>query len=226
MCKHLKHIYLLAVFCATFSLTRGQETMLRDVDYALLQKLVQTAKANYPRVKQLEHQTLANKAGLDATKMAWFDIFSFSYLYSPNNSTTLVNPSLFNGYQIGVNINIGSILQKAPNIRRAREEYYVVQQQQAEYMLNLEAMVKQRYFVYIQQLASIRLRTYTVIDLEATMKDIRYKYEKGEATLDELNRSLIALADQNNAKVTAESAFLVAKSSLEELLGKPLEEIK
>ncbi|RXK81820.1 TolC family protein [Filimonas effusa] len=226
MCKLLKHIYLLAIFCAACTLTRAQESMLKDVDYALLQKLIQTAKANYPRVKQMQHQTLAVKASLDATRLAWFDILSFSYLYSPNNSTTLVNPSLFNGYQIGISLNLGSILQKGPNVRRAREEYYMALENQAEYMLSLEAQVKQRYFLYVQQLAAIRLRTYTVTDLEQTMQETRYKYEKGEATLDELNRNMTALTDQNNSKMTAESAFLIAKSSLEELLGKPLEEVK
>ena len=226
MCKRFKHILLAALFVATCISGRAQESMLQDVDYALLQKLIQTAKANYPRVQQFGHRVLASKASLDATKLSWFDILGFSYLYSPNNSTTLVNPSLFNGYQIGISVNLGSILQKAPNIRRAKEEYYMAQNDQAEYLLTITAMVKQRYFTYVQQLAAIRLRTYAVTDLEQSMKEIRYKYEKGESTFDEYNRTLIALADQNNSKIGAEAAFLVAKSALEELLGKPLEEIK
>jgi outer membrane protein TolC len=87
-------------------------------------------------------------------------------------------------------------------------------------------MVRQRYFVYVQQLAVIRLRTNALLDMEGSVKEIRYKYEKGETGLDEYNRVLTSFADQASSKISAETAFLIAKSSLEELLGKPLEEIK
>jgi outer membrane protein TolC len=226
MCKRLRHIFLLSVLFTVFSVAKGQQSMLQDVDYALLQKLVQTAKTNYPRVKQLGHRILANQAIVAGARAAWFDIFNFSYLYSPNNSTTLVNPSLFNGYQIGVSINIGSILQKTPNIRRAKEELYMAEEEKAEYMLSLESLVKQRYFAYVQQLAVIRLRISALTDLEQLVKSLQYKYEKGEVELDDYNRSLNSLADQTISKISAESAFLIAKTSLEEILGKPLEEVK
>jgi outer membrane protein TolC len=226
MCKRFKHIFLASILLTAFSVAKGQESILQDIDYPLLQKLVQTARDNYPKVKQLNHRILAGQAVVASARAAWFDILGFSYLYSPNNSTTLVNPSLFNGYQIGVSINLGNILQKGPNIRRAREELYMAQEEKAEYLLNLAALVKQRYYVYVQQLAVIRLRTNTVMDIEGSVKELRYKYEKGEAELSAYNQALTSLADQTNSKIAAETSFLIAKSSLEELLGKPLEEIK
>jgi outer membrane protein TolC len=226
MCKRFKHIFLASICFIALSAVKGQESMMQDVDYALLQKLVETARTNYPKVKQLSHRILGSQAMVASARAAWFDILGFSYLYSPNNSTTLVNPSLFNGYQIGVSINLGTILQKGPNIRKAREDLYMAQEEKAEYLLNLEAMVRQRYFVYVQQLAVIRLRTNALLDMEGSVKEIRYKYEKGETGLDEYNRVLTSFADQASSKISAETAFLIAKSSLEELLGKPLEEIK
>lgn len=230
MCKRRFSVFALSCALLLCSVTpmkvKAQQSVMRDVDYMLLAKLIQTAKENYPRVKQMTHSILAGRAAVSAAQAAWFDVFNFNYLYSPNNSNTLVNPSLLNGYQIGITVNLGSIFQKAPNIRRAKEELYSAEQVKEEFLLSIEANVKQRYFTYIQQLALIRLRTASMTDLEGTVKEVRYKYERGEATLDEYNRAVMAHTEQSAAKIAAETAFLVAKSSLEELLGKPLEEIK
>ncbi|BAV10223.1 TolC family protein [Filimonas lacunae] len=164
-------------------------------------------------------------ANVKKAKAGWFDILSFSYLYSPNNSTNIVNPSIFNGYQLGLVINFGSILTKAPAIKLAKEEKKFAEAEFAEYQLTIEAQVKQRYYLYVQYMAVVRLRGQSILDMEASLKDTRYRYEKGEATLAEYNTASTGLADQINAKITAEGNLLIAKSSLEEILGKKLEEI-
>lgn len=214
------------LFCLALPSTiRAQESMMPDVDYKLLDKLIQVAKTNYPRVQMYGHKLTAAEINVKRMRLAWFEVLSFNYLYSPNNSTTIVNPNLLNGYQIGVNLNLGNLLQKGPTVKMAREEMYVAQNDYSEYLLTLQALVKQRYFLYVQTLTMVRVRTKSTTDAETSLKDAKYKYEKGEVTLQEYNTVVTFMANQVSAKIDAEGAFLGAKAGLEELLGKTLEEI-
>ena len=54
---------------------------------------------------------------------------------------------------------------------------------------------------------------------------IKHKFEKGEMTLDDYNKGLVNLADRTQSKIESEGSLMVAKSSLEELVGKRLEDI-
>lgn len=225
MLNRLACVFVLVFNLTTIAAVHAQESMMQDVDYKLLEKLIQTAKTNYPRVQMYGHKLTSAEINVRRMRLAWFEVLSFNYLYSPNNSTTIVNPNLLNGYQIGINLNLGNLLQKGPTVKMAREEMYVAQNDQAEYLLTLQSLVKQRYFLYVQNLTMVRVKTKSTTDAETSLKDAKYRYEKGEITLQEYNTVVTFMANQISAKIDAEGAFLSAKASLEELLGKTLEEI-
>ena len=226
----LSRLGVLLFFITTPCLVIGQGaagvSMLPSVSYADLDKYIAAAKQNYPRVKAFEHRVEAAKKNSKAAKLGWFDLFTFSFLYSPNNSTTLVNPSILNGYQVGMFFNFGSLLQKPYLMKQAKEQYIVTEYERDEYYLNLATMVRQRYFVYIQQLTILKLREQGELDAETSLEITKHKFEKGEMTLDDYNKALGNMSDHMQSKIEGEGAFLVAKSSLEELVGKKLEEVK
>jgi outer membrane protein TolC len=201
-------------------------SMLPNVSYPELDKLIEAAKQNYPRVRAFNHTVDAAKINVKKARLGWFDLFTFSFLYSPNNSTTLVNPSILNGYQFGVFVNFGSLVQKPSLIKQAKAELAITQDQRDEYYLNLATMVRQRYFIYIQQLTILKLQIQAEQDAESNMEMAKHKFEKGEMTLDDYNKALGTLTDHTQAKIGGEGALLVAKSSLEELVGKKLEDVK
>ena len=159
-------------------------------------------------------------------KLSWLDPLIFTYLYSPNNSTTLVDPNFLNGYQVGFALNIGTLLQKPAQIKQAREELKIAKEEQQTYDRFIEAEIKSRYFTYLQKVAVLRVRTQSAVDAQGMAKQLKGKFERGEETVEGYNKALIQVADQNQAKVDAEAAVFIAKSALEELLGKKLEEIK
>jgi outer membrane protein TolC len=86
--------------------------------------------------------------------------------------------------------------------------------------------VKKRYFTYIQKLAILRVRSSALLDVESMLINIRHRFEKGEETLENYNKALLMKADHAQNIVTAEGDIMVAKSTLEELLGQKLEDIK
>lgn len=218
-------ILLIALSLTASAQQASVPSMLPEVSYPMLQKLVDTAIKYYPRIKVYEHKVNAATVNVKKAKLGWFDLFTFSFLYSPNNSTTLVNPSILNGYQVGAFFNLGSLLQKPSLIKQAKEELSSSQYERDEYYVNLTALVKERYFLYIQQVALLKLKLNAETDAQSNLEMTKHKFEKGEMTLDDYNKALSNYVDHNQAKIESEGSLLVAKASLEELVGKRLEDI-
>lgn len=58
----------------------AQESILSEVSYLYMEKLVAEAKANYPRIKNLNSQVNIAKSELASAKISWMDPFSFQYV--------------------------------------------------------------------------------------------------------------------------------------------------
>ena len=208
------------------ALGQGEVTMEDDLSYPFLEKLVATARRNYPRGQAYDSRVAVAERGVKKARLAYFDIFSFSYLFSPLSSTPALNPNLLNGYQFGFFANVGSLLQKPTAIRQAKDELKVLEKEKEVYELTLEADVKRRYFTYVKAKALYRVVAQSVLDAEGMVEDIKYRFEKGEVTFETYNQALLDKTNRLQTKISFAGDVLIAKSSLEELLGKKLEEIK
>ena len=67
----------------------AQETIFKDLSYAYLEKLIATAKKNYPQVKVLQNQVNIARSTFHQSNFGWLDAFSASYIYSPQSSLNL-----------------------------------------------------------------------------------------------------------------------------------------
>ncbi|WP_129713784.1 TolC family protein [Pedobacter sp. SYP-B3415] len=226
----------LSAFCRP---VRAQESMMSEVSLVYLEKLIATAKENYPRMRNFNDQVARAKVDIGRQSVSWFDFFNLSYVRQPENNVTVTNPItgapetgsslspvLLNGFQFGVGINLGTLFQKPYNVRQSKIDYRIAQTNREEYVLTLEAEVKRRYYLYVQTLEVLKLQTKGLVDIQNTFRDLRAKYEKGAVTFSEYNTGLTSVSAQTQSKITAEGAFLTAKVALEEMLGKRLEEIK
>jgi outer membrane protein TolC len=204
--------------------------MMNDVSNDYLNKLISTAQAYYPKFKWTTAKVNAAKANLDKTKKGVFDFISLSYVYYPNNSLQVYNgssvSSFFGGYQAGLFVNVGNMLQKPATIRQAREEYYAAGYDKEAADLNLVVEVKKRYYTYVQSMNVLKVKTRAISDAEDLQRNIKYRFEKGEVTLEIYSQTLLTFSTQSQEKLTAEANMLIAKASLEELLGTTLENIK
>jgi outer membrane protein TolC len=205
---------------------KAQESMMTDISYVFLEKLIATAKENYPRMNSFEGRIKVAKTAVGQEQLSWLDAFSFSYVYNPNNTLDLVNPNFFNGYQVAFNFNLSSILQKPGNVKQAKESVKLAQYDLDEYHLTLETEVKRRYFSYVQALANLRLQTKASSDALNISREIKTKYEKSETTFEQYTMSQMSYSGALQSKIAAESNFLIAKASLEELLTKKVEEVQ
>ncbi|TAF56947.1 MAG: hypothetical protein EAZ62_00350 [Sphingobacteriia bacterium] len=221
----LRTCFLLGFFLCLHTQAAAQESMLPDVSYPLLEKLVFTARENYPRVKA--NQTRINVANLriQQAQLGWFDFLSFSAFYSPSSTQAITGGSL-TGTQLGFFMNLGVLFQKPNTVKIAREESKLAQHTYQEYLLTIESEVKQRYFRYVQQNALLRVAHSNSIDVDNIFKVLKIRFEKGEETFENFSRVVTQLTEAKQRIVDAEASLLITKTSLEELLGKKLEEVK
>jgi outer membrane protein TolC len=224
MVKKVSNLLFLFIFLYNLQTLRAQETMMNDISYVYLEKLVAVAMENYPRIKTNESRVKIAEANISKQKMGWLTPLSLSYAYSPVTAST--NPGFFGGYQLGFTVSLQQLLQTPFNIRTAREELKVVQNDVAEYQLTLATEVKRRYIAYMQALRMLQLTSKSAISAQSDAALMKNRFERGETTLAEYNNVLDRYSNQNQTKITAEGTMLINKASLEELLGVKLEEVK
>lgn len=218
---------IIILFVLVASVRSGaQESIMTEVSYPFLEQLIHTAKTNYPRMRLMETQIAIAEANVQKTRLSWLDVLNVAYMRSKNLSATIENAYLLNGYQYGLNINIGSLVQKPAEIKTARYQLEITQTQKEEYERNLTALVKQRYFEYVHQLSLLKLINQSVLDTDNNVKSVRNRFEKGEVGFEVYNQALLALSAQTQQKISVEAAMLSAKASLEELIGQKLETVK
>src|SRR4051812_41335270 len=188
--------YILPLFLCLF-ICKGsfaQTTIIPELSNNFVQKLIDTAKAHYPRVRYFQNRVNVAATNIKKTKMSWLDALTLSYVYQPG--TTVIDPvnpktSYFKGLQAGVFLNVGTLIAKPYVIKQAKQEMMVTQSEQEEYLVNLATEVKKRYYMYIQRVGELKLQIRAMEDTESQLKDVKYKFEKGEETFDSYSKVLI-----------------------------------
>lgn len=216
---------LLFIVCSSIQ-SFAQISLRDEMPPGYLEKLVDVARKNYPKVKMYQARVEMADYNIKKTKLSYFDILSFSYLYSPNQTSSTINPNFLQGYQFGFFANVGGLLQKPSLIRQIKKERESLVFEKETYDLNLDAEVRKRYYNYVSFLVLYRVKSNTLMDLESALVDTKHKFEKGEALLIDYNNALKVVSDQQVIKIMAETDLLISKSNLEELLGDKLENIK
>lgn len=206
----------------------AQESFIGNINYPLLEKYVELAKQNYPKRKMYKASELSAKAKIGVARATYLDAFTASYYYRPNNSTTIDinNPFTVNGFQLGIFLNMGILFRTPAFVKQAKEEYNEKVYQAKEYDILLESEVKQTYFSYLHLLNELKVKSTALSDNKAASDGLKYKFEKGEVSLDDYMKSKSLTSYTNSEKLLAELNLLKAKDYLEALIGEKLENIK
>ena len=226
--KMLPLIFLLNLFFRPDA--KAQLTIIPDLSDTYVNKLIDTAKKNYPRVRSYQNRINIANSNISKTKAGLLNALTVSYIYQPgvNNTIDPVNPttSYFKGFQAGVFVNIGALVSQPSLIKQAREELIIAHNDQDEYFITLTTEVKKRYYMYIQRGAEVKLQTRSTLETESALKDAKYRFQKGELTFEDYNKMQIQYTEHQQTKIQAEANLFTAKADLEELLGTKLENIK
>lgn len=228
MIRKINSLYIF-IFFITIKTSYAQETqpsLMEDVSYVYVEKLISVAKENYPRVKMIESRIAIADAVVSNAKLSWLSPLSLSYVYSPSNTLNITNPTFFSGYQIGLSLNFGTFLQSPGNIKRAKEERKIEVLNRDEYYLTLTTQVKTRYYNYLQALKSLKIQSQGNLDAQNLFNMIKYRFEKGEVGFQDYSAASVAFSTSSQLKMESEAILLRTKAELEELLGVKLEEVQ
>ncbi|WP_443939068.1 TolC family protein [Pedobacter sp. MW01-1-1] len=206
----------------------AQESILGEVKYDDLDKYVALALKNYPRREMYEQRSQVFKEEISQVRASYFDIFNFDYYYRPQNKVTVdpTNPYVINGFQFGINFNLGDYLEKPYRARRARAEYKAALAESKEYEILLRLEVKKYYLEYIQALNLLKINNQMATDNKSVTETLRSRFEKGQVTLDTYNQARLIQYSSYQNRIQAEIVYLKAKETLEEFIGSKLVDVK
>jgi len=234
-----QYALIFTLICLLSLKSSAQESIIGDINYGTLEKYIQAARAYYPKRKITEAQKDIAKVGVTQATLSYLDIFSASYFYRPNgsaasSSSTAVLPGqtgntniiIGNGIQYGISVNLGSFLSKPFAVKRAKSELKVAKLQVEDYDIALVSEVRKTYYMYIQSLSELKIRTQTAQENRVVADNAAKRFAKGEVNIEEYNNSRRLLADANSSQIATEVAYLNAKDDLEALIGKKLTDIK
>ncbi len=224
----IKRLFILLLFLAVNVQIHAQDDIASQINPPLLQKYIDLAKEYYPKRKMYKASELSAKAKIGATKAGYLESLNVSYFYRPDNAAIVdtTNPYSINGFQFGVYLNLGLLFRTPSLVKQAREEYNSASFLTKEYDILLETEVKQRYFEYLQWFSDLKVKNQAYLDNKTASDGLRYKFEKGEVSLDVYTKAKSLTSTTNSEKLLAELNMLRAKSSLEALIGKKIEEVK
>lgn len=224
----LKRLFILLFFVAINVQVKAQDDIASQINPPLLQKYIDLAKEYYPKRKMYRASELSAKAKIGAAKAGYLESMNVSYFYRPDNAAIVdtTNPYSINGFQFGVYLNLGLFFRTPSLVKQAREEYNSASYLTKEYDILLETDVKQRYFEYLQWLSDLKVKNQAYIDNKTSSDGLRYKFEKGEVSLDVYTKAKSLTSISSSEKLQVELNMLKAKSLLEALIGKKLEEVK
>ncbi|TCC93960.1 TolC family protein [Pedobacter frigiditerrae] len=217
------------VFFLSLNIANAQESFIGNINYPLLQKYVDLAKQNYPKRKMYKASELSAKAKVGVARATYLDAFTAAYNYRPDNSSAAINtsnPYTLNGIQLGIYFNLGILFRTPAFVRQAKEEHNEKIYQAKEYDILLESEVKQTYYEYLRQSSDLKVKAQAYTDNKASSDGLKYKFEKGEVTLDDYTKAKAITSYANSERLLAELNLLKAKDSLEALVGEKLENVK
>ncbi|RZL46779.1 MAG: hypothetical protein EOP00_13950 [Pedobacter sp.] len=206
----------------------AQETIFPDVKPADLQKYISLAKENMVKKKILLAKNESIKLAIPTATVSYLDVFSVNYFYRPSDKAAIspTNPYIVNGVQYGVSVNLGAFLQKPFAVKKAKQDYKVAKLEEEDFDIQLTLEVKRRYYDYVQQLALLKINSQSLIDSKGVTESLRYKFEKGETTLDAYDQARINQTLAMTTKIQTEVVYLKSKDLLEELIGQKIEDVK
>ncbi|WP_346239109.1 TolC family protein [Niabella insulamsoli] len=233
MKKVLFSLFASVLICAS---AKSQESILNEIDNALLNKYITLAMTNYPLKKASDATVERSKAQISVATMGLFDIFNASYFYSPQRNEGLIyipgggsggtNNVVLSGFQFGVTVNLGSFLAKPATIKAAKADYKVAMAQNNDYKNTLVQLVKSSYYDFITAKKQLAIKTLAASDFKSILTNAQAQFQNGTVTLDIYTAAKSASIDADVQVLEAEVAYLKAKNVLEGIIGTTIENVK
>jgi FKBP-type peptidyl-prolyl cis-trans isomerase len=201
---------------------------------SIQEKLVQLAWKNYP-INEVTELGLANaKKGVTLAKLEWANHLSGAYnlneftikqgIFS-SNTPTQGGTVLYPRYNVGLQLSLGSLISTPVKVKREKIQVKIAEAQIKTQKLSIRAEVLKRYQVYLTSIEVLKLRFKAAEEAHLIHLLVTKKFKKGEAMLEDYNKSSLTYNNAQESRIHAESEVYLAKTAIEEMIGLKLEEV-
>lgn len=221
-------IILAFIFIAPISNLKAQEVITDEINYNVMEKLIQLAKDYHPQRKAIQEQENIAKNNVTIANLSYLDVVNANYFWRPDGRETInpENPYVTNGIQFGINFNPSSLFSKPFQVKSAKSNHKIMQYQKQLYEVELENQVKSLYYNYVLKLKEFKLKTMAVQTAKGSFLDISNSYQRGEISSDDYNAARDMIFSSDYSKLESEIAYLSARDDLEGIIGIKLVDFK
>ena len=227
----MKYSYLLLLL-ALFNFAQAQQ-----VDYGKIipdssragmnieDKLVSIAWENYPKNETFQHEIRKSQEKVKQARLGWAQPLSVQFYYGEPHINPNFESNFFPRYNLGLNVNIGQILQTPSKIRSAQQDLAISLNNINTQKHLIRAEVLRRYYNYQLKLELLKIHIQAQDDAYNAYLDITQKFKDGRATLETYTQAALSQNQAAEQKIKSEMEVKMAKVAVEELIGVRLEEV-
>lgn len=194
------------------------------------EKLVQIAWQNYPQNEVAQRRVTIASYEVTQAKMQWLDIFNAQgnlNEYSINQDNNQVGGfNAFPRYNFGASITLGMFGDIPAEIKKRKEMLKISEAEVNMQKLAVRGEVLRRYQNYLLYQELLENQAKMTENVFSSYSVAEQRFKNGEITLQDYNASLDKYNSERINLVRAETELELAKITLEEMLGVPLEDIK
>ena len=205
--------------------------------------LVQQAYQNYASTRILTGNLAIADLKVSRAKTGWLDHINANLNFSsqqdsifgrfgngvapdPDNGIAGDNRFLRPGYNYGVAVNLGGLINNKKEVNVARQERLIAEAKLDERKLELRAVVLDRLEQFDNAKAVLRIRRQAEIDAETNNSLVQSLFERGKAQFEDVAQASEVYHRAVEATAIAESMVRRARYSLEEMVGTPWAEVE
>ncbi|HVU95084.1 MAG TPA: TolC family protein [Puia sp.] len=227
------------LFLMMFSLAAGAQNQPRSAavrpspplnDSAFQERLVQLAIGG-PQYDASSHQVRIAEYKVRAAKQSWFNLLTLSLNYNDlefsknNNVVNSQNTYIYPKYFFGLVIPIGTIISKGSEIKSAREDVRIAQDNQALLARQIRADVLSKYATYKNYRELAVIENQIMDDLSAGFTQIEKKFRDGIITIEAFSSASHSYNEEKAKILSLQLQAEITKLDLERLIGVKLESV-
>lgn len=206
------------------TVVQPMETKARDFSEYLVQLAWQNNPASLIVLDEVKN---AQDEARNARKEWMRDVQATFNLNEANLRATDSSGSVFfPRYNFGLNLNLYNILSQKGKSRIGRREVEIAEQKVNEKKLEIRAETLSRYAVFRLNKALLKTRTLVEQETYNNFILIQQLYKTDEKTFEDYSAASSAYYEAQEARLRAETDVLLAKLSLEEIIGLKWEQVQ
>jgi outer membrane protein TolC len=192
-------------------------------DSAIEERLVQLALTK-PEYDASGHMIRIAEYKVKAAKKSWFNLLSVSVNY---NDQTFAKPAVQNGqtqyiypkYFFGLTIPIGTIISKGSEIKAAKEEIKIAQDNQDELARTIRVDVLTKYKQYKTFSTLVVLQNQVVDDIHAAFLQTEKRFNEGTATIEAYSVASRTYNEELTKQLNLQLQQDIARLEVEKMIG-------